>query len=171
MHADTGADGPLLVKQTSHALPAALAVSAEQYRDALDDTSFCFTFYVYARVSDGIATVQRFAQSVPVFLAPPELVVDVPSEVSGESAEFRVAFTNPLGYALGAATLTLAAPFGLELSVTSGQGQLVDAAATVSFLVAAVRAPQLAGRRVLISMELDTQVLADVSGEATLAFR
>ena len=74
-------------------------------------------------------------------------------------------------YDLGAAVLTTSATRGVTVDVDVGNGQPVASGATVEFRLAVTRAAaSLAGKRAVISLELDTDVLTDVPGEIELRF-
>ena len=85
-------------------------------------------------------------------------------------SEFLVSFVNPLPYELGPARLGVSATRGVTVEVLLGGGQQVAAGATAEFRLAVSRSAKLAGKRAVVSLELDTDVLTDIPGEIEIAF-
>ena len=73
-------------------------------------------------------------------------------------------------FPLGRAELLLSATHGVRASVVSGNGQRIEANASVAFEVAVARDAGMAGQEALLAMDLDSEVLTDVPGAVKLRF-
>jgi len=166
----TGRAGKLIKKATADGASATLTVTPEEYRDYLADTSCAFEFRCFATHEQN-GEEKHCAQVVQTVLAVPELAVRGATAGVGKGpTEYTVAFTNPLPYDLGAADLSTSATRGVTVEVSAGNGQLVEAGATAELKLSVSRSDALAGKRAVITLELDTAVLTDISGEIEIEF-
>ena len=151
---------------TTEGTNATLAVTAEEYRAHLADTSCAFEFRAFASAGS-----EFWAQCVQVVLVAPELEVTGPTDGIGAGPqEYVVKFTNPCAFGLGKAELQTTTRRGVTVSIQSGQGQDVGPGATVDFVLSLSRSEALAGKTAVLGLELDTDVLTDLPGELALSF-
>ncbi len=155
-----GRAGVKLAQADGFGATLSLNVTADEYKATLADTSCAFECRAFATSGE-----QHFAEVVPVDLAVPEFVVSSDFEIAGGARQVIVSWTNPCAFSLGLAQLSAAATRGVEVEITAGGGQEIAAHATATFDIVLRRAKKVAGtKQTKVVLELDTEVLKDVSG-------
>ena len=149
-----------------------VTLTPDEYKTSLQDHGGQLDLEVraFALVKEASGSEYGYAHVHPALLALPVLQPELETTdiiAGGDANIIKVVFQNPCPFALGKANIGVHAQHHLHAEVSQGQGQEIDANATVSFEIQC-KAESGARGPLQVAVELDTQVLHDILFENPL---